>query len=161
MKGSLEDRFWNKVVVGSQDECWEWTGSLCSKGYGTFAKSSAIGNRAWCLAHRLSWELANGPIPDGLCILHSCDNPKCVNPRHLSSGTHKDNMQDALHKGRMSMPPLMRGEDQHLAKLTAAKVSWMRQLGSVGVPSSQLQEMFSMSRGAVYCVLTNRTWKHI
>jgi Autographiviridae endonuclease len=161
MKGSVEARFWDKVVVGSQDECWEWTGSKCRGGYGTFARSVKNGRQTFVSPHRLSWEIKNGPIPNGLHVLHSCDNRACVNPRHLKVGTLVDNMQDALHKGRMSMPPLMRGTDQHLAKLTDAKAVWMRQLASAGVGSLQLAELFSVSRGAVYCVLKGITWKHV
>lgn len=88
-------RFWYYVNVGAEDECWLWTGG--GKRYGKF-KVNYVGHAA----HRYSYELANGPIPDGLYVCHRCDTPKCVNPRHLFVGTSSDNMLDASSKGRIN-----------------------------------------------------------
>lgn len=87
-----EERFWAKVEKGP--DCWEWK-AFRNKGYGKFTYNGRM-----YLAHRLSWILTNGPIPDGLGVLHSCDNPPCVNPDHLFLGTQLDNMRDASNKGR-------------------------------------------------------------
>jgi hypothetical protein len=84
-------RFWEHVEKLPDDGCWVWTGSRLQSGYGTFDKGRA---------HRFSYALANGPIPDGLHICHRCDNPPCVRPDHLFAGTRVDNMQDAIAKGR-------------------------------------------------------------
>lgn len=90
----VEVRFWEKVVKGPG--CWSWTSSTSEKGgYGFL---SDRGEKVY--AHRLSWELHRGPIPVGLWVLHSCDNPPCCNPEHLFLGTRTDNMQDAARKGR-------------------------------------------------------------
>lgn len=89
----LEDRFW--VKVRKSDGCWEWTAASKQGGYGKIA----VGRRLM-LAHRVSWELANGPIPDGLLVCHTCDNPPCVRPDHLFLGTQTDNMRDAVRKNR-------------------------------------------------------------
>ncbi len=90
-----QQRFWSKVDVQSGD-CWNWTGALSSSnGYAAFWD----GERQ-VVAHRFSWELRNGPIPDGLCVLHRCDNRRCVNPNHLFLGTKSDNTRDMLSKGR-------------------------------------------------------------
>jgi hypothetical protein len=90
-------RFWRKVDRRGHNECWPWLGGLQGKGYGQFyrAKHHPVG------AHRFSWELANGrPVPPGLQVMHSCDNPPCVNPLHLRVGTAKDNNLDKTAKGR-------------------------------------------------------------
>jgi hypothetical protein len=89
---SAEDRFWAKVQ--KTDSCWVWTAATDSDGYGVF---NAPGHRA---AHPFSYELHNGPIPEGLCVLHKCDNPPCVRPDHLFLGTKKDNAVDMAIKGR-------------------------------------------------------------
>lgn len=98
----LHERFWEKVNVNAPGGCWEWTGSrtMAGRGYGTIG----IGGRS-TLAHRVSWEIKNGPIPDGpghhgVCVLHRCDNPPCVRPDHLFLGTQKDNVEDMDTKGR-------------------------------------------------------------
>ena len=89
-----EDRFWRKV--DKSGECWLWQGATyCRMHYGCLG----IGGRT-TRAHRFSWELHNGPIPDGLCVLHRCDVPRCVNPDHLFLGTKLDNMKDRTAKGR-------------------------------------------------------------
>lgn len=89
------DRFWSKVEIGSTQECWEWFASLDSSGYGQIGAEGKLR-----LAHRLAWFLTFGPIPSGVCVLHTCDNPKCCNPYHLRLGTQNDNIQDMMQKGR-------------------------------------------------------------
>ena len=91
--------FWSKVRKAGEDECWIWTASKRNKGYGAFTyvwNGKSIQDRS----HRFSYVLHVGPIPDGLMVLHECDNPPCVNPAHLFLGTNQDNIEDMLTKGR-------------------------------------------------------------
>jgi hypothetical protein len=92
-----EDRFWLSVKK-TPDGCWEWLGAL-SNGYGELKYS---GMRSPVLAHRFSWELVNGPVPGDLCVLHLCDNPRCVRPDHLFLGDRTDNHNDMVQKGRQA-----------------------------------------------------------
>lgn len=96
---SVVDRFWSKV--NKTDTCWLWTGATRGHGYGFIAERRVAGRQVRTMAHRLSWQLAYGPIPDGLVVCHRCDVPACVNPLHLFLGTLSDNTQDALRKGRL------------------------------------------------------------
>ena len=94
MNKSIWKRFWSKVHVKLPEDCWEWQANL-GKGYGMFwfGKDSIV-------AHRVSWMMLRGPIPEGMNVLHRCDNRKCVNPNHLFIGTQSDNVCDMLSKGR-------------------------------------------------------------
>lgn len=90
---STSERFWAKVDFG--DECWNWTGGRFENDYGAFQLDGKA-----VRAHRVAWELINGPIPEGLIVCHHCDNPGCQRPNHLFLGTHADNAQDRERKGR-------------------------------------------------------------
>lgn len=94
----LAECFWSKVDVRGPDECWLWTGARTAKGYGNIGISKDGKFRAQ-YAHRLSYVLQYGEIPPGLCILHSCDVPACVNPKHLRTGTKRENAQDSKERG--------------------------------------------------------------
>jgi hypothetical protein len=92
----LGERFWLKVRKG--EGCWEWQGARLPHGYGHLS----VPDRGHVNAHRIAWELTNGEIPDGLWVLHHCDNPPCVRPDHLFLGTAQDNVDDSIRKGRRS-----------------------------------------------------------
>ena len=94
----IESRFWEKV--NKTESCWVWVGSITGSGYG-FLHYGTKTERKPYRAHRLSWELHYGVIPDGLWVLHKCDNRKCVNPDHLFIGDRSDNMRDCAEKGRV------------------------------------------------------------
>lgn len=124
---TLVERFMEKVEMIPISGCWLWTGALIkSTGYGRFG----IGKRKVEYAHRASWILFNGKIPDEKFVCHHCDTPACVNPNHLFIGSAKDNSQDALNKGRMVHPTIEqrpRAEDQPMAKLTNDQVRFIRE----------------------------------
>jgi hypothetical protein len=89
-----EKRFWEKVEIGSDDDCWNWKAAKQPNGYGAFASPISL------YAHRIAYTLKRGPIPPGTCVLHHCDNKSCVNPNHLFLGTRADNAKDRVRKGR-------------------------------------------------------------
>lgn len=92
-------RFYEKAKHNPETGCLEWTAAMNNCGYGKIKLNGEM-----VLAHRVAWELAHGPVPKGLCVCHTCDNPACVEPSHLFLGTHSENMRDAFKKGRVSLP---------------------------------------------------------
>lgn len=149
----IEQRFWPKVA--RTDGCWLWTGATNAAGYGLLGRGRRGEGNA--RASHVSYELAFGPIPDGLWVLHRCDNPRCVRPDHLFLGTHTDNMADAKAKGRMKPPPLHEGERCHLSKLTESDVRAMRELNDLS--ERELGRRFGVSRNAARSIRNGLTWK--
>ncbi len=90
-----QKRFWRKAKRGNPDECWNWTASKCIKGYGFFGLGNVV-----IRAHRVAFIISTGTSPNPLHVLHRCDNPSCVNPSHLFTGTNTDNVRDSVKKGR-------------------------------------------------------------
>jgi len=100
----IEERFWRFVSKKENNDCWEWHGSNDGKGYGHIMRETG---RSPAKAYRVSYEMHKGPIPKGLIVRHECDNPKCVNPGHLILGTHKDNSEDMVKRGRQNKKSLL------------------------------------------------------
>ncbi|MER3405479.1 MAG: hypothetical protein C4289_10265, partial [Chloroflexota bacterium] len=124
----LAIRFWAKVQ--KTDGCWYWLGQVNKDGYGYLGVGSKLnGTKRLVKAHRVVFELAFGPIPEGLEVCHHCDEPRCVRPDHLFLGTHADNMVDAFRKGRLK---------QLSCKLTPDQVVEIRQEAANGVPFVQI-----------------------
>lgn len=101
MMETIEGRFWRKVNKSGENGCWIWTANK-SRGYGLISTKKYQSPKK---AHRLSWEMHHGEIPEGLEVLHKCDNPSCVNPDHLFLGTQLDNIKDAVSKNRIGKNP--------------------------------------------------------
>ena len=148
---TIADRLWEKVKKQEGDGCWEWFGAADQHGYG----SMTIEHRRK-KAHRVSYELVHGPIPEGLHLCHKCDNPKCVRPDHLFPGTAKVNLQDAAAKG------LLAGEIQGVAKLSndQAKAIYQSFIESSGNPRS-VAERHGVSRSCIIDLLKGRRWSFI
>lgn len=115
MSVAFEERFWSKVRRDSPEKCWAWQAATDRYGYGAI---SAPRERRTLQAHRAAYELARGPIPVGLHVLHRCDNRACCNPDHLFLGTHRENMRDMLAKGRLRA--------RRASKLTAERIEAIR-----------------------------------
>jgi len=97
----ISQRFWDKVNKKAQNGCWEWTSAIRGNGYGAFFTHLIDEGRKCHGAHRYSWQIVNGQIPNGLWVLHKCDNRICVNPEHLFLGDRTDNMRDCATKRRV------------------------------------------------------------
>lgn len=110
----------------------------------------------WYSAHRLGWELVNGPIPDGLLACHKCDNPRCVNPEHLFLGTHADNSADMARKGRAS-----RGEGRYNAVLTDDLVRKIRARFEKGESQASIKSDLGLEGYTVYRIVRRKSWKHV
>lgn len=149
-------RFWSKVKRGDANECWEWQAYRDRNGYGQVGLSKP---RRLEYAHRVAWQIVNGPIPDGLCVLHNCpdgDNPACCNPKHHFLGTRADNMTDKVRKGRQ-----LRGEKAPPAKLTEERVQWIRAMAKTGMTQARIAELCGVTPAAVSAIVVGRNWKHV
>ena len=142
----LAERFWPKVDKRGPRECWEWRAAKDRRGYGRIGVKS---QHKTLFATRVSWELTYGPIPEGLCVCHTCDNPGCVNPRHLWLGTQADNLLDMKLKGRGK---------PYGAKLDAEKVAEIRLAVAGGINRRWLAEKYGVTRGTIDHIARGRTW---
>lgn len=169
LKGEpVTDRFWLRVERGA--ECWIWTGAKTEDGYG----------RLWGIdkearAHRLSYEMNVGPIPDGLDVLHRCDTPACVRPEHLFVGTQLDNARDMHAKGRANLPArsgehhwtkrkpdrVARGSGKTKSHLTEALVAEIRsRYARGGMSQREMARQYQLGYKNLNLILNNRTWTH-
>lgn len=159
------ERFW--TYVDKTGDCWEWTGGKARNGYGSF---NCDDGKSRC-AHRLAWEKVFGSIPNGLHVLHRCDNPPCCNPAHLFLGTPKDNMHDCIKKGRHRAPPHPSGELCPASKLTPDQVKNIRLAyhGADGTPAlkrgkisqKQLALQYGVAQATIYEIVRGKSWKSV
>lgn len=147
---TAKERFWEKVH--KTKDCWLWIASLETSGYGYFKL-----NGKSCRAHRVVWEWTYGPIPDGMCVCHRCDNPICVRPSHLFVGTVADNIRDAVAKGRQA-----KGERSGRSKLTTHEVLEIRrEYGRGDGTHRSLAKKYGISKTHVGALARCESWRHI
>jgi hypothetical protein len=140
-------RFAEKIQLNDENGCWEWTGCVTSTGYGKFGI-----NGSTTPAHRAAYELFVGKVPKWFEVCHHCDNRMCVNPGHLFIGTHFDNMQDCVEKGRL------RGGNH---KLTEEDVMMVSGLLRAGLKHGQIASRVGVSTTAVWKIYSGNTWRHL
>jgi len=157
-KRTLAVRAWEKVPSGiDPDACWKWQGTISAYGYGLLSVDRQ--NR---FAHRVIWELTHGPIPDGMCVCHTCDVRDCVNPNHLWLGTNDENMHDMSMKGRASRQGhASPGESNPSAKLTEDQVREIRRKDAEGMNRPALAAEYGVRYDAIWRIVTRRDWVHI
>lgn len=167
MKWNSPEDIWRRVDKKSEDECWEWVGTRYRDGYGQVHWRSRQQQ-----AHRVTWELANGDIPEGLFACHRCDNRACCNPAHLFLGTHQDNMRDRDAKRRVAhgakspavLHPdkIVRGEANSNARLTVDDVIAIRAApGKTREEIAPLAERFGVSISHIRKIRSGRIWRHM
>lgn len=152
---TIEERFWSKVDVKSDNECWLW--KAYSYGRGTPYGRLGYKKGKLILAHRLSWILKNGD-PGSLHVLHKCDNTLCVNPNHLFLGTHSDNMADKVYKDRQSRLP---GESHPMAKLTEDDVYKIRKRLDSGETLKSISEEYGVHLSTIHYIKNRKLWSHL
>jgi len=133
MKYNTAQDFWNKADIGRPDECWKWTASLTKDGYGSFKM-----NKQWMQSHRWA-TIFDGRDPTGKVVMHTCDNPACVNPAHLIIGTQQDNIKDMHNKGRYR--------------------SKQRKLSDIEIRAIRMSELSYVKIGQQFDISNNYAWK--
>lgn len=161
---TVAERFWSKVQMGALGDCWIWLGAKTQStkrtsghGYGNFNvrhSGSRSGYRTW-RAHRFAFNLTYGPFDENLTILHTCDNPSCVNPYHLKAGTSFDNMQDMVKKGR-NKSPRFKGAECPWAKLSINQVNEIRNCS--GKSQKSIAEIYGISQAMVSKIKNGKCW---
>lgn len=151
-------RFWSRIE--KTESCWIWKGSTNGRGYGHFRYDGKLR-----YTHRLAYTYCVGPIPGGLLVLHKCDNPPCCNPGHLFLGSHKDNIQDAIQKGRFRWVRERAARLERMAQESIAAVTRRQEKlaeaesilrdRSLGIPA--LMAKYYLSRSQVYKILAHKS----
>lgn len=147
-------RFWAKVQKGNPDECWEWIGARETAGYGFMFLQSKPPR--WLKAHRFSYEIHYGPIPEGLFVCHTCDNPPCVNPAHLWVGTLAENTADMVKKGRS---PNNAGENNPRSKITWEQRDAIELLVKSGRSQTEVAKMYGIAQANVSAIILGKHWR--
>lgn len=156
------ENFWLKVHLqaGNEEDCWLWMNCKNKQGYGQFRWSRDTGECKAGKAHRFSYELHHGTIPEGLQVLHKCDNPSCVRPDHLFIGYNLDNIRDREAKGRGVLPRL-RGEQCSWSKLSEKQCLEIRGWVELGFSQLSVAQRFGICQQHVSSIIQHRCWKHI
>lgn len=158
MEYLILQRFWDKVDIKTENECWNWKAS--TRGHSTHDYGRFYFRKTRIQSHRVAWIISFGEIPIGLKVCHKCDNPKCVNPNHLFLGTQEDNMKDCKKKGRTGQN-LTCGTTRYNAKVNDQKVKIIRAMFDNGYTNKGLSKMFEIAPSTICDIVKRRTWRHI
>ncbi len=148
----MEERFRERCGPADCNGCILWMGNLNESGYGILSMGT---RRRSIRAHRVAYELVNGPVPRGLVVMHKCDNPRCVNADHLQLGTHSDNHADMVSKLRHN-----HGERSYFAKLTEEQVREIRRRSN-GTSQGDLAGSYGVNRQTIARIISRETWKYV
>lgn len=155
---TLEERYWSKVVKGP--DCWLWTGSMSSKGYGRISAE-----RRHVTASRVAYSLEYGAFDERLHVLHRCDNPSCVRPDHLFLGTQVDNMADMNSKNRHGRSGagenVRKGKSHPFAKIDESCAKQIRERHKSGITMKELASSFGLNVPSIWRIIHRKTWKHV
>lgn len=150
----INELFWRRVVKA--ESCWIWNSDRLKSGYGILQITKHKKHKKY-LAHRLSWKIHNGDIPEGLCVLHKCDVPCCVNPDHLFLGTSTENNADRDRKNRQG-----KGEQLPQSKLTEKQVLEIRKrYASDHIRILDLAAEYAVTKPCIQNIVNRKTWKHL
>jgi len=149
-------KLFNDRVI-KKDGCWDFKGSVTSTGYFEIKIGGRINPKS-IKAHRVSWMIHNGDIPEGICVLHKCDNRRCTNPEHLFLGTNHDNVIDKEKKGRGNQP---KEERHNKAVLTVKKVRRIKELLQLGVSGTKIARDYGVGNSTIYNIKHGNTWKNV
>lgn len=160
-------RFWSKVDIKSESECWPWNAGRFTQGYGAFKLNGKL-----VKASRVAFTLSRGPIPDGMMVCHDCNNPCCSNPKHLFAGSNEDNMRHMVECGRSLVGDLnpmrihpefhVRGEKHLSSKLTTEKVLDIRARFDSGTATlTSLGREYGVTKQSISAIVKRKTWTHI
>lgn len=151
----LADRFWAKVEKAGEDDCWPWISTKNRGGYGAIGLGGKAEGKD--MAHRVSYRLHFGDIPEGKWVLHSCDNPSCVNPKHLRIGTPLENTFDAISRARFVNPPKQDGEKNIKAKLKLEDVQYVR--AHPEIKATFLAAKYGVDVSTIHKIVSGVTWR--
>jgi hypothetical protein len=153
---AVRERFFQKVEKDGHTGCWVWTGASNPRGYGRVRINDVLRH-----SHRVSYRFHCGPIPDGVQVNHHCDNPPCVNPDHLYTGTQAENLADAKERGGL-VENLPRGDKHHRSVLSARDALAICHLyEDTDHTYRSLADLFGVGKGTIQCVLQGDSWAHV
>lgn len=153
----IQKRLIEKSKLNVETQCIEWTGFKDKNGYGELCIIKNGIERFW-KAHRASWLVHNGDIPNNMLVCHYCDNPSCIRIEHLFLGTHKDNMKDKMQKGRHRTH---KGSECKRSKLNEIQAMEILNLKNSGISSHELCKKYNIKASTIRSIWQRRTWKHI
>lgn len=151
------DKFWARVTMLGSNECWPWVGAVDKRsGYGLLPGVKPNGRKLNYFTHRLAYAFNKGPVPPGLIVLHSCDNPICCNPAHLSVGNDLQNSREAFERGRIRL-----GAERRQSILNDRLVRHIRALRDGGSTTLQIGRKLGLNTATVYGVVSGKSWRHV